>query len=829
MLPLFSDLKFVMRRLRKSPGFAVTALLTLALGIGATSAVFAIVEAVFLRPLPFVDPQRLVSLGDHLQGADLGAPVDLVTAPEVRAYSRDTHSFELLGGYGRVRYELSSVGGSTLISAARLTATVFPTLGVTPLLGRTFTPEEDEQHQQVAVLSYLSWQRRFHGDPQILGTKILLDRRSYIVIGVMPPNFEFPLISGRLNRCELWVPMSFAHEELTGGGASNWAFAMVGRLRPGVTLGQAQSDAEQAAQAIMRNYPADMASLHIDAIVRPLRAEGVPTSGPVLTILFLAVAVVLLIACANLAGLLLVRGLQRQREIALRIALGASTAALIGEIIVESLTLSLGGGLLGVALAAAALQVGKALLPESVPRVAEIGVNGMVVGFALLLAVITGLFCGLAPLFAALRTNMNDTLKEGGRSGSVSASHARLRSALVVGEIAVALLLLAASGLLLRSFKKMQSADLGFRPEHIATAKYSLPRSQYGTQKAVDAFNKELLLRLSRVSGIQPPGLTVQLPTAGNGDNETFVAEGYFPPPGSNLNLAVPSLVMGDFFRAMGIPLLRGRVFTQVDREGAPLVVIVNRKLANRCWPNQDPIGKRLRIGTPEMRTPWLTVVGEVADVQLYSPDTEATEQFYQPIDQAKESLGSLASPGDLNGNRGYIVLRSSAAPERMVNVLRATVRSIDPVLPLTQVLPMNQVVSESEASRRFNTTLIASFGFTALVLAALGIYSVLAFSVATRGQEIAIRMALGSTRSGILRLIVTSGAKMAAIGCLMGLVAGVAAAGALRSLLFGVSPFDPLVLTLSATAVLSVAVGVSALPAIRAASVDPVQAMRGN
>ena len=413
MRSLLFDLKFVMRQLRKSPGFTVTAVLTLAFGIGATTAVFSIVEGVLLRSLPFADPQRLVSLGDRLQGVDFGAPVDLVTAPDVRAYTRDTHSFESLGGYGRVAFELSGAAGSARVSAARLTAAVFPALGVEPLLGRTFTKQEDEQHQQVAVLSYPTWKSRFQGNPQVLGTKILLDRKSFLVIGVMPQNFEFPLISGHLNRSELWVPMNFAQEELTGGGASSWNFAMVGRLKQGVTLGQAGSDAEQVAQEIMRNYPADMASLHISAVVRPLQAEGVAKAGPLVRTLFLAVVVVLVIACANLAGLLLVRGFHRQREVALRLALGASSWTLLRQILLESSVLSVGGGLLGIGIAALALRVGKVLLPESLPRVNEIGLNAAVTGFALLLAVITGLLCGLAPVFAALRTNMNGTLKEG--------------------------------------------------------------------------------------------------------------------------------------------------------------------------------------------------------------------------------------------------------------------------------------------------------------------------------------------------------------------------------------------------------------------------------
>jgi predicted permease len=397
----------------------------------------------------------------------------------------------------------------------------------------------------------------------------------------------------------------------------------------------------------------------------------------------------------------------------------------------------------------------------------------------------------------------------------------------VVAEIAVALVLLTASGLLLRSFEKMRTTDLGFRPQNVTSAVYSLPQRQYATQAAVDSFNKELLLRLGQIPGAVATGLTSFLPASGGNSNETFIVEGYIPPKGAAMNLAVPSQVVGDYFHTMGIPLLRGRFFTDADRADAQLVAIVNRKLAQHYWPSQDPVGKRLRVGTLELQTPWLTVVGEIADVKLGSPDTDTKEQFYQPVAQAEASIGSLASPEDLNGNGGYIVFRGTLPPEKMENVLRATVRSIDRQLPLTQVATMEQAISDSEAPRRFNTAVITGFAAAAVLLAILGIYSVIAFSVASRVQEMAIRMALGSQRSGILRLVLISGAKLAGTGCVLGLVGAIAASGLLRSFLYGVSPFDPLVLTLAAIAVLLLALTASALPAQRAASIEPMQALR--
>jgi len=829
MQTLLLDLKYAFRQLRKSPGFTATAVLMLAFGIGATTAIFSIVEGVLLRPLPFPDPDRLVVLADHLEGADVGGNGEAgVTVPDIRAYGRDTHSFVNLGGYQYAGFELSGNGDSAQVNAARMSGGVLPALGVAPLLGRVFTQQEDDQRQTVVVLSYSTWQSRFHGDPKILGTKILLDRKPYIVIGVMPRNFEFPLTSGHLNRIELWVPISFRPDELVPAAGANWSYQMVGRLKSGVTPSQAQSDAERVAQDIMRGYPSFMASLHISSVVRPLQEETIEQARPLVRTLFFAVAIVLLIACANLAGLLLVRAIRRQREAAVRLALGARAAALLRQAILESLILSVLGGLLGIVLAAVALSVGKNLLPESLPRISEISLNWVVVSFALLLAVVTGFVCGLVPAFAALRTNVNETLKEGGRSGSAGGGHARLRSALVVAEIAIALILLTASGLLLRSFEKMRSVDLGFQPDHIATAAYSLPLKQYATQSSVDTFNKELLLRLRQAPGVQAVGFTTFLPASGNNNNQAFVAEGYVPKKGENMSLATVASVIGDYFSAMKIPLLRGRFLTEADTADSQLAVVVNRKLAQKYWPNQSPIGKRLRIGTPEMQTPWLTIVGEIADVKLGAPDDPTKEQYYLSVDQSEKAVGSLASPTDLQGNGGYIALRSGLPPEQMENVLRATSRSIDPQLALTQVQTMVQNVSDTEAPRRFNTAIITAFAMAAVLLAVLGIYSVIAFSVASRVQEMAIRMALGSQRAGIIQMVLISGAKLAAVGCVIGLVGAAAASGLLRSFLFGVSPFDPIVLIVAAIAVLLLAVAASALPALRAASIDPMQALRG-
>ena len=828
MTSLSRDLRLAIRQLLKTPGFVVTAVLMLALGIGATTAIFSIVEGVLLRPLPFPDSDRLVVLADILQGAKIGGSGEAgVTVPDIRNYTGDTHSFSSLGGYQGAGYELSGVGEPAMVSASRMSGGVFPALGISPLMGRVFTQQEDDQHQQVVVLSYATWQSRFHADAGVLGRKILLDRKPYVVIGVMPRGFEFPLIPGHLNRSELWVPMSFMQQELTPTASANWSYQMVGRLKPGISAAEAVADAEHVAQQTVRGFPPFMAGFSMHPVVRPLHEETVESARPLLRTLFLAVAVVLLIACANLAGLLLVRAIRRRRGVAVRLALGARAATLLRQAILESLVLSVAGGVLGVALAAVALRVGVSLLPETLPRLNEVGLDWKVIGFALCLAILTGVICGLAPAFAAIRTNVNDTLKEGGRTGTAG-GHAKLRSALVIAEIAVALVLLTASGLLLRSFEKMREVDLGFRPDHTLVAAYSLPLRQYTRQAQVDQFNHELLRKLQELPGVKSAGLTSLAPASGNNNNSAFFAEGYVAPKGETIDLATTMQVEGDYFNAMGIPLLQGRVLTPEDRAGTQLVVVVNHKLAEQSWPGQNPIGKRMRLGTQSMTTPWATVVGEVADVKESSPDQPSKQQYYMAIDQVETMLGSLGSATDLNGNGGFIALRTAQDPAQMENLLRATVRSIDPQLPLTQVQTMEHALSETEAPRRFNTALISSFAAAALLLAVLGIYSVIAFSVALRTQEMAIRMALGSQRSGIIRLVVYSGAKLALIGCVLGLAGAAIASHLLGAFLFQVNALDPIVLVLASIFVLLLTLVASLLPARRASSIDPMLALRG-
>lgn len=825
------ELGYAFRQLRRSPAFALMAVLTLGFGIGAASAIFSIVEGVLLRPLPFADPSRLVVLADIVEGVDYGGDTPGVTALGVRAYMRDTTSFSDLGGYQPSTYELSGAGDPEQVYAARQTASIFRTLGVSPLIGRIFTQEEDDSSVPVAVLSYKMWHGRFHDDVHVLGRKILLDRKPYEVIGVMPRQFEFPLAPGRLYRSELWIPMSLTPAEVREG-TTGWSYYLVGRLKPGVTIAQAQQDSATVALEIMRAFPPALSSHRIHPLIQPLDETIVSQARPLIRTLFLSVMVVLFIACTNLTALLLVRTIRRRREISVRLALGASSMALVRQSLMEVLLLSIAGGVLGLLVAWTALRLGISMLPETLPRINSIRLDWHVVLFTLGLVALTSLLCGLVPALAATHANVNDALKEGGRTGTAGGRSARLRSALVISELAVALVLLTASGLLLRSFEKMRAVDLGFHSDHMLTAHYDLPRQQYSTQSDVDAFTLSLRERLEELPGVQAVGITTLLPAAGQNVRTTFTPEGYVPAKGAGLNLVWESQVIGNYFDAAGIPLIQGRDFTPADDATAPLVVIVNRTLAERYWPGQDPIGRRLHLGSspgPSASSPrpWLTVVGEIGNVKELAADSPTMNQIYIPVSQAKADAGQFATPEMLAGNSGSVIVRGQQSPEQLIAMLHATVRSMDPELPLTQVESMQSVIEEGQMPRRFGTALVSSFAAAAVLLALLGIYGIMAFSCALRTQEMAIRMALGSSRSSVMRLILTSGVKLGLAGCGIGTVAAIFVTRLLRSLLFEVDALDPTVMLAAVFSIVMLAILASLIPAYRAASVEPLQALR--
>lgn len=823
MAKILRDIRFAFRQLRKSSGFALIVTVTLALGIGATTAVFSLIEGVLLRPFPFADPERLAILGDHI-GAGVGTPV---SARELRIYGAATTAFSSMGSYQETGYELSGGESPDSIPAARLSVGVFQTLGIRPELGRVFTREEDEGHQPVAVISYALWQNRFHRDPHVVGTAIQLDRKSYTIIGVMPRTFEFPVDTTRLNQAQLWLPLSLTNDELSDESAGNFGYHIIARLKDGVSVASAAQDAERASQEVMRNYPATMSSIRIRGDVTPLREYVVGQVRPALQGLFAAVAVVLLIACVNVAVLMLVRAIRRRRESAVRLALGARASAIVRESLVEGLVLSITGAVFGMGIAALALRLSLRFLSDSLPLVESISINSRVALFALALALLTGILSSLAPALAAVQANITDALRDCTRAGSMGRQHAWLRSSLIAAEIGIALVLLTTCGAFLRSYKKMLAVDPGFRADHVLVAGFQLPIDHYRTYVAGNNFNREVIGRLTSKPGILAVGISSMVPGSGNYGRSAYTI-GDQPVEGWKLQWAVFGTISGDYFKSLSIPLLEGRTFTPGDRANAPLVAIVNRSMAQHYWPGQSAIGKRIHAGNPHKGLPWATIVGVVADTKVAAPDSPSEDQWYMPIEQPATLFGVPDPAANLVGPAGgFITLRSTLPPEQMIQTLRETVAAIDPLLPLQQVQSMTQVVSDVEAPRRFNTDLITVFALGSLVLAITGIYAVVAFSISTRAQEIAIRMALGAQRGRIARLVLLSGARLAVVGCAIGLVGSYAASHLVGTFLFEVSPTDPLIYTASALIMIAVALLASALPATRAASSDPVKALR--
>ncbi len=820
MQTLLREFRNAARQLAKTPGFSLSVILTLALGIGATTAIFSLVEGILLRPLSFPDPcSQLVVLGDHVgKGTGLG-----VTAREIGTYAQATNAFASVGGYVNAGYELSGGAIPENISAARFTAGIFPTLGVQPLLGRVFTQQEENARQPLVVISYPLWLNRYHRDPHVLGSAIYLDRTAYTIIGVMPRSFEFPLRAGHLDQAQLWVPLSLSPDELSEANAGDWRYEMVARVKPGVALSQAAQDAARVGEQIMRAFPANMAAIHIQGDVELLREHAVGKTRPLLRTLFGAVTVVLLIACVNVAGLLLARAIRRRREYAVRLALGARAGAIVRASVFEGLLLSVAGGLLGLALAATAIRTALHLLPESMPRVGSVSIDGSVVAFTMLVALATGILCGLAPAFAALRTNLTESLKDGSHTGSGAASHAWLRSALVVLEIAVALVLVTVAGAFLRSYAKMRSVDLGFRPDHVLVAGYQLPLKHYTTQASADAFNQAVLDGLSAKPGVVAAGISNILPGSGYSAAAAYTVEGV-PASAWHLQFAQFAIVYGaDYFRTLDIRILEGRSFNQDDRADTMPVVMMNQSMAKHLWPGQSAIGKRIHVGNPKKPFPWATVVGVVADTALGARDDEpGADQWFIPAQQPAILFGP--SGVLTNASDGFIALRSTLPPEQMMETLRSTVAGVDPQLALDPVEPMNDVISNVEAPRRFNTNLISAFALGALLLAVTGIYAVVAFSVSLRTQEIAIRMALGAQRGNITRLVLIAGVRLAALGCVLGVAGSLAVSRLVGACLFGVSATDPWIYGVGVAIMMALALLASMLPATRAASADPVK-----
>lgn len=822
MLSLAQNLRYAFRLLGKAPGFTLAVVGILAVGIGATTAIFSLVEGVLLRPLPFKDPDRLVLLGDHLGGR----PAISVTAREIGMYKSATGAFSSVGGYITASYELSGGAQPEEINAARLSADAFLTLGVQPMLGRVFTQQEEDAHLPLAVISYDLWRSRYNRDPSILGGSIVLDRKTYSIIGVMPRSFEFPVQAGRLYRAELWIPLSLTPDELSDQHAGFWGDHLIARLKDGNTVQQGAQDADRVARQIMGSFPASMSAIHIRGDVEVLREYAVANVRPLLRTLFFAVSIVLLIACVNVSGLLLVRAIRRRRDYAVRLALGAPPTAILRESVLEGLLLSFAGGLLGLAFAATIIRTALRFLPDSMPRIDSISIDATVATFALSLALVTGALCSMAPAFAALRTDLMKSLKQGTRIGMGAAGHRWLRSVLVVSEVAIALVLLTIAGAFLLSYEKMRAVDPGFQPDHVLVARYQLPLSQYSSEASAETFSRSLVDSFATKPGIRAVGITNFLPGSGSWAQSAYTIEGVSV-DSWKLKFAAFATSYGDYFKALGIRLLEGRTFSPHDDASAPLVVIVNESMAKHSWPGQSPIGKRMHAGNPQKGLPWATVVGVVADTKIGARDEASGDQWYVPELQPATLFGPNPSGTLTDPVGGYIAVSSALPPEHMTQTFRSTVAEIDPLLALKDVRPMTDAISNIEAPRRFNTVLIAAFAIGALLFAVSGIYAVVAFSASLRTPEIAVRMALGAQPKIIARLVLVSGAKLALLGCGLGVLGSIAASRIVSSFLFEVSATDPFIYLACILLIMLMALLASALPAVRAASADPMEALR--
>jgi putative ABC transport system permease protein len=808
---LKNDIRYAMRVMRKSPGFTLIALLTLAFGIGITTAIFTVVNAVLLEPLPFRDSARLVMVRERL--ALIGPQFIPVPAPDIIDFQRNNRSFEGVAGYQEREFELSGRGfASTRLQATRASFSLASVLGVQPALGRWFSADEDAKRVHVAVISHSLWQQRFGGDAQILGRTVDLDRKPYTVIGVMPAGFEFPLpLTGvRATRTEIWVPLSLSDTELAASG-DNWDYNVVARLKAGVTHPQASDDVQRMVRDIVSKWPPEYRSLSVEGATLPLREQVVGSSRKLLYILLAAVGCVLLIACANIASLLLARSAGRRTEIAVRQAVGASARRIVTQLLTESVLLGVAGSLLGVLLAFWGTSLLLQLIPSGIPLVHTVSVNGSVLIFAAALALLTGILFGIAPALEAARVDIQQALKNSARTGH-SLRQRRLRASLVAGEVAIAMVLLAGAGLLLRSFQQVRRVNPGFDPENVVTASIALPSTQYDKKVQINQFFTSLVERLAALPGAVSAGASTDLPLESHW-TKIFTVEGYHPAPNEKAQLDADSAILGDYLQTMGIPILRGRTFTAADANG-PGAVIVSESLAKHYWPGQDAIGKRLKWGTEQGHNEWLTVVGVVGDVKQGKLDEETRFHTYEPF--LRNTMPGIR-----------IAVRARGTPEQLASGLRQVVNQLDPQLAVSDLRTMRDVISESTTSRRATTLLLALFAATALLLAAIGIYGVIAQSVAQRTREIGIRISLGAQRSQISSMVLRGALSLAFAGVAAGAITALALSRVLKSMLFETSPFDPLTFAAVGALLLAVAALAGYLPARRAMRVDPMEALR--
>lgn len=800
---VWKDIRFGFRTLLRSPATTLVAVLTLALGIGANSAIFSVVDSVLLEPLPYSQADELVMVWEA--APKLGFPRFTVSPANFHDFRAQSRSFEHLVAMQRRRLNLTGGEQPEVLLGSAVSPAFFRMLDVKPMLGRGFEDDEGIPGKgKVAVLSYGLWQRRFGGDRGIVGRSLNLNGESFQVIGVAPQGFEMP------NKAEIWVPLDM---DFAGGPRGAHFLGTVGRLKDGVSLEKAEAEMIGIAAQLARQYPESNTDWTVDVVA--LRDVMVEDVRQILLILLGVVALVLFIACANVANILLARVAARERELAVRAALGASRTRLIRQMLVETVILFVAGGLLGLLLAHLGVRALLALSPDIVPRAREIGVDGRVLAFTFLVSLATGLLFGLVPALSATGRRLYEALKEGGRA-MAGGNHGRMVRNILVGiEVAFALILLVGAGLLIQSFSRLSRVDPGFNPENVLTARISLPEFKYPEEERQAVFYQQLIERLSTIPGVEKAATIYPMPLSGSDMILTLTIQGKpTPPPGQEPNANVRFASPG-YFRTMGIPVLQGREFdTRDGRNGQP-VAIVNETLAAREWPGESALGKRFTFDDPTSpEAQWRTVVGVVRDVRHESLDQEKTAEAYWPQIQAPNT-------------EAFVVLRTARDPVQAAGALREAVREMDRDLPLEKVQPMEQVVSEAMAQTRFKTLLLGSFAGLALLLAAVGVYGVVSYTVTQRTHEIGIRMALGARPDQVRRLVVGQGMRLVLIGAALGLGGAWFLSRFLREQVYGVSATDPVTFVVVPLVLLLVALVANWLPALRATRVDPLEALR--